>query len=379
MLSKLPRVGTTIFTRMSALAQEAGALNLSQGFPDFEPPPGLARALGEHALGGHNQYAPMAGLPRLRDAIADQLRRWRGVEVDPETEITVVPGATDGIFCAITAVVRPGDEVIVLDPVYDSYEPAVELAGGRCVHVPLSDADFSIDWDRVRSAVTPATRMMMLNSPHNPSGAVIGADDLDELENLVGEYGLYLCSDEVYEHLVFDHATHHSVLQRPALRDRSFVHYSFGKTFSVTGWKTGYCVAPPVLTAELRKVHQYVAFVAVTPVQHALADFITAEPAYPGGLARDYERRRDRFLAALAGSRFSWTPAAGSYFQVLDYGAISDRPDVEVCEHWTREHGVASVPLSVFYAGTCRARHLRFCFAKSDAILDEAARRLCAI
>ena len=379
MLSKLPRVGTTIFTRMSALAQETGALNLSQGFPDFEPPEGLARALGEHALGGHNQYAPMAGLPRLREAIADQIRRWRGVEVNPETEITVVPGATEGIFCAITALVNPGDEVIVFDPVYDSYEPAVELAGGRCVHIPLSNADFSIDWERVRAAVTKRTRLLMLNSPHNPSGAVIGAGDLDELEGLVEGNDFYICSDEVYEHLVFDSAEHHSVLQRPALRARSFVHYSFGKTFSVTGWKTGYCVAPPALTAELRKIHQYVAFVAVTPVQHALADFMNAEPDYAGELARDYERRRDRFLATLEGSRFTWRPAAGSYFQVLDYQEISDQPDTELCERWTREHGVASIPLSVFYDEGSTARRLRFCFAKSDAVLDEAARRLCAI
>ena len=379
MQSKLPRVGTTIFTRMSALAQEVGALNLSQGFPDFEPPAKLAEALGEHALRGHNQYAPMAGLLRLREAIADQLQRWRGVAVDPEAEVTVVPGATEGIFCAITALVRPGDEVLVFDPVYDSYEPAVDLAGGRCIHVPLSSTDFSIDWDRVREAITPKTRLLMLNSPHNPSGAVIGLDDLDHLESLAAEHDLYLCSDEVYEHLVFDGAEHHSVLQRPALRERSFVHYSFGKTFSVTGWKTGYCVAPPALTAELRKVHQYVAFVAVTPVQHALADFISAEPDYAARLAQDYERRRDRFLAALAGSRFSWQPAAGSYFQVLNYEAITDAPDTDVCARWTKEHGVASIPLSVFYKEANDARHLRFCFAKSDAVLDEAARRLCAI
>ncbi|MEM6605118.1 MAG: methionine aminotransferase [Pseudomonadota bacterium] len=379
MLSKLPRVGTTIFTRMSALAQEAGALNLSQGFPDFEPPAKLAEALGQHACGGNNQYAPMAGLPRLREAVAEQLRRWRSVEVDPETEITIVPGATEGIFCAITATVNPGDEVIVLDPVYDSYEPAVELAGGRCVHVPLTTEDFSIDWDRVRAAVTSRTRLLMLNSPHNPSGAVITGTDLDELENLVDEHGLYVCSDEVYEHLVFDDATHHSVLERTTLRERSFVHYSFGKTFSVTGWKTGFCVAPPALTVELRKVHQYVAFVAVTPVQHALADFIIAEPDYAATLARDYQRRRDRFLSALGASRFRYQPAAGSYFQVLEYDALSDQPDTEVCEHWTREHGVASIPLSVFYADGSEARRLRFCFAKSDAVLDEAARRLCAI
>lgn len=379
MLSKLPRVGTTIFTRMSALAQEADALNLSQGFPDFEPPTSLAQSLGEHARRGHNQYAPMAGLPRLREVVADQLRRWRRVAVDPETEITVVPGATEGIFCAITALVNPGDEVIVFDPVYDSYEPAVELAGGRCVHLPLCNADFSIDWERVRAAVTPRTRLLMLNSPHNPSGAVISADDLDELEDLIQDHDIYICSDEVYEHLVFDGAVHHSVMQRPALRERSFVHFSFGKTFSVTGWKTGYCVAPPMLTAELRKVHQYVAFVAVTPVQHALADFIIAEPEYAAGLARDYERRRDRFLTGLSGSRFSWRATAGSYFQLLDYREISDRPDTEVCEEWTRTHGVASIPLSVFYSGGSEARRLRFCFAKSDAVLDEAARRLCAI
>ncbi|MEM1145526.1 MAG: methionine aminotransferase [Pseudomonadota bacterium] len=379
MQSKLPRVGTTIFTRMSALAQETGALNLSQGYPDFEPPSRLAEALGEHARGGNNQYAPMAGLPRLREAVAGQLRRWRSVEIDPETEITVVPGATEGIFCAITATVNPGDEVIVLDPVYDSYEPAVELAGGRCVHVPLNTNDFSTDWERVRAAVTPRTRLLMLNSPHNPSGAVIGSADLDELERLVQEHSLYVCSDEVYEHLVFDNAHHHSVLERPNLRERSFVHYSFGKTFSVTGWKTGYCVAPPALTTELRKVHQYVAFVAVTPVQHALADFITAEPDYAATLASDYERRRDRFLTALAGSRFRWRPAAGSYFQVLEYDDLSDQPDTSVCEHWTREHGVASIPLSVFYEDGSEARRLRFCFAKSDAVLDEAARRLCAI
>jgi len=379
MLSKLPRVGTTIFTQMSALAQECDALNLSQGFPDFDPPAGLARALGEHALRGHNQYAPMAGLPRLRAAIAGQLKRWRAVDVDPETEITVVPGATEGIFCAITAVVQPGDEVIVLDPVYDSYEPAVDLAGGRCVHVPLAEDDFSIDWDRVRAAITPKTRLFMLNSPHNPSGAVITAADLEELERLSEAHGFYVCSDEVYEHLVFDGAGHLSVLQRPALRARSFVHYSFGKTFSVTGWKTGYCVAPAALTVELRKVHQYVAFVAVTPVQHALADFISAEPAYAASLAGAYERRRDRFLAGLAGSRFRWRPAAGSYFQVLDYGEITDQPDTVLCEQWTREHGVASVPLSVFSVAPTGARHLRFCFAKSDAVLDEAARRLCAI
>jgi len=300
--------------------------------------------------------------------------------VDPQTELTVVPGATEGLFCAITAVVRPGDEVIVLDPVYDSYEPAVTLAGGRTVHVPLAPDDFAIDWDRVRSAITPRTRLLMLNSPHNPCGSTVSRGDLDTLATLAERHGFLVCSDEVYEHLVFDGRTHHSVLQHPALRARSFAHFSFGKTFSVTGWKTGYCVAPPALTAELRKVHQFVAFVAVTPVQHAVADFLEAHPEYPGTLASAYEARRDRFLAALDGSRFRFRPAAGAYFQLLDYSALSDEPDTVLCERWTREHGVASVPVSVFQAEPPPGqRLLRFCFAKRDDVLEEAAKRLCAI
>ncbi|MFK7831032.1 MAG: methionine aminotransferase [Congregibacter sp.] len=377
--SKLPTVGTTIFTRMSSLAQKHDALNLSQGFPDFDPPPGLAAALGEHAQRGHNQYAPMAGLPRLRAAVAEQVRRWRGVTIDPDDEITIVPGATEGIFCAITAMVRSGDEVVVLDPVYDSYEPAVNLAGGCCVHVPLTPGDFRIDWSRVEDAVTKRTRMLMLNSPHNPSGSVLCAHDLDQLEILVERHGFFVCSDEVYEHLVFDGARHHSVLDRPALRARSFAHFSFGKTFSVTGWKTGYCVAPAALTAELRKIHQYVAFVAVTPVQHALADFLEAEPEYPGLLAAEYQARRDYFLAALSDSRFRWTPSQGSFFQLLDYAEISNRADGELCVQWTRQFRVASIPLSPFYAQSSEQTLLRFCFAKSPAVLEEAAKRLCEI
>lgn len=378
--SKLPDVGTTIFSRMTALAQDCGAINLSQGFPDFAPPAALAEALGEAARTGHNQYAPLAGMLRLRAAIADQLRRHRDVLVDPETEVTVVPGATEGIFCAITALVRPGDEVLVLDPVYDSYEPAVTLAGGRTVHVPLTGGDFRIDWDRVRDALSPRTRLLMLNSPHNPCGSTVDEADLATLAELAEQHDFYVCSDEVYEHLVFDGARHHSVLELPALRARSLAHYSFGKTFSVTGWKTGYCVAPPALTTELRKVHQYVAFVAVTPVQQALADFMEAEPDYPATLAAAYQARRDRFLAALADSRFSFTPAPGAYFQLLDYGGLSDEPDTVLCERWTREHGVASVPVSVFQAEPPPGQTLlRFCFAKSDEVLEEAAQRLCAI
>ena len=378
--SKLPEVGTTIFSRMTALAQACGAINLSQGFPDFAPPAPLAAALGRAALAGHNQYAPLAGLPRLRAAIAGQLLRHRGIAVDPEAEVTVVPGATEGIFCAITALVRPGDEVIVLDPVYDSYAPAVTLAGGRCVHVPLTAGDFRVDWERVRDAVSPRTRLFMLNSPHNPCGSTVAREDLVQLAALAERHDFYVCSDEVYEHLVFDGATHHSVLSLPALRARSLAHFSFGKTYSVTGWKTGYCVAPPALTAELRKVHQYVAFVAVTPVQEALADFLEAEPDYPATLAAAYQARRDRFLAALAPSRFRFTPAVGAYFQLLDYRELSDEPDTVLCERWTREHGVASVPVSVFQAAPPPGQTLlRFCFAKTDPVLEEAAERLCAI
>ncbi len=377
--SKLPRVGTTIFTHMSALAQEHSALNLSQGFPDFDPPAGLLEAMARRVRDGDNQYAPMAGLPQLRELISDQLHRFRAVHCDPDTEITVVPGATEGIYCAVTACVRPGDEVIVFDPCYDSYEPAVELAGGRAVHVPLAGAEFGIDWERVQAAVTARTRLVIINSPHNPSGGVLARDDLLALERLAEQHDLLVISDEVYEHLVFDGREHHSVLQFPALRRRSFAIFSFGKTYSVTGWKTGYCVAPPALTEELRKVHQFVCFVAVTPVQHALADFMSAEPDYPAGLGAFYQAKRDLFCNALEDSHFRVTPSGGTYFQLLDYSAIEDTPDTALAEDWTRRHRIASIPVSVFHESDPGTHYLRFCFAKEDDVLLEAARILCAI
>jgi methionine aminotransferase len=377
--SKLPRVGTTIFTQMSALAQQCNALNLSQGFPDFDAPQALLEAMARHVMAGHNQYAPMAGVLALREQIAAQLLRHRGVNCDPVSEITVVPGATEGIYCAVMASVRAGDEVIVLDPCYDSYEPAIELAGGRAVHVPLTPHSFRVDWQRVAAAITPRTRLIMVNSPHNPCGATLSADDMRQLQSLVEAHNLLVISDEVYEHLVFDGQQHHSALQFPALRQRSFVLFSFGKTFSVTGWKTGYCVAPPALTAELRKVHQFVCFVAVTPVQLAVADFMAAEPDYPATLPAFYQRKRDLFCGALKSSRFGITPSAGTYFQLLDYRAISQSPDLQLAQDWTREHGVASIPISVFYEAPPEQHYLRFCFAKRDEVLLQAAERLCKI
>jgi methionine aminotransferase len=377
--SKLPDTGTTIFTRMSALASACEALNLSQGFPDFDAPAPLLEAMARHVMAGHNQYAPMAGVLALREQITAHLQRYRGIDCDSEKEITVVPGATEGIFCAVTASVSPGDEVIVFDPCYDSYEPAITLAGGRAVHIPLTSHDFGIDWQRVEDAITPRTRMVMINSPHNPSGAALFEEDMLRLQELVERHDLLVVSDEVYEHLVFDGRQHHSALRFPALRQRSFVMFSFGKTFSVTGWKTGYCVAPPALTSELRKVHQFVCFVANTPVQLAVADFMASEPDYPATLSAFYQRKRDLFCEALGESRFRLTPSAGTYFQLLDYSALSDAPDTRLAEEWTRDVGVASIPVSVFYQQPPEQHYLRFCFAKSDAVLREATERLCRI
>lgn len=377
--SKLPRVGTTIFTHMSALAADCGALNLSQGFPDFDAPAALREALGRHAMAGHNQYAPMAGVLDLREQIAAHCDRYRQVSCDPETEITVVPGATEGIFCAVMATVHPGDEVLVFDPCYDSYEPAIELAGGRAIHIPMTAGNFGIDWERVESGITARTRLVMINSPHNPSGSILAQEDLHRLEDLAERHDLLVISDEVYEHLVFDGRQHHSVLQFPALRARSFALFSFGKTFSVTGWKTGFCIAPPALTAELRKVHQFVSFVAVTPVQLALADFMREQPDYPATLAGYYQAKRDLFCGALRNSRFEVRPSAGTYFQLLDYSAFDSTPDKELCERWTRERGIASIPVSVFYRDPPPQSYLRFCFAKSDEVLLQAAEVLCAI
>lgn len=379
--SKLPNVGTTIFTRMSQLAAECGALNLSQGFPDFDSPAPLLEAVARHVMAGHNQYSPMTGLPALREQVAAKVASFYGRNVSADAEVTIVPGATEGIFCAVQALIRAGDEAIVLDPCYDSYEPSVELAGGRCVHVPLSLPDFRIDWQRMADAITPRTRLIFLNSPHNPSGALIDRADLDRLAALIRDREIYLISDEVYEHLIYDGVQHASVLAHDELYPRAFVISSFGKTYHVTGWKTGYVVAPPTLSAEMRKIHQYVNFCGVTPLQWALADFMAAHPEHLRELPGFYQAKRDLFCDLLEGSRFRFRRAAGTYFQVVDYSAIRpDLDDVAMSEWLTREHGVAAIPVSVFYqqapADMCL---VRFCFAKKEETLRQAAERLCAI
>lgn len=380
-VSKLPNVGTTIFTTMSQLAAEHGAINLSQGFPDFDGPLELREAVARHVMAGHNQYAPMSGLPALREQVAAKIARSYGASVCPDAEVTITPGATEAIFCAIQAVVRPGDEVIVFDPCYDSYEPSVELAGGTCVHVPLALPDFAIDWQQLADAISPRTRMIVINSPHNPSGALISHAELDQLAALIRERDIYLLSDEVYEHLVFDGVQHASVLAHGELYARAFVVSSFGKTYHVTGWKTGYVVAPPALSAELRKVHQYVNFCGVTPLQWALADFMAAQPQHVDELPDFYQQKRDLFCGLLADSRFSFRPAPGTYFQLADYSAIrNDLDDIAMSQWLTREHGVATIPVSVFYQNPpAEMRLVRFCFAKREETLRAAAERLARI
>ncbi len=373
--SKLPNVGTTIFTVMSQLAEQHGAINLAQGFPDFQPPARLVELVTHHLEAGRNQYAPMAGVRGLRDAIAEKLRVLYGVHTDAETEITITPGATEALFAAIHAIVRAGDEVIVFDPAYDSYEPAVALAGGTTVHVPLALPSFAIDWERLKSVLSDRTRLVIVNSPHNPSGALLSEHDLDELAAMLRPYGCYVLSDEVYEHIVFD-GRHATVLAHAELRQRSFAVFSFGKTYHATGWKVGYVVAPRALTDELRKIHQYLAFAAVTPLQHALADFIREGPEHYLSLPSFYRSKRDLFVELLEETRFDVTPARGTYFQLADYGRISTEPDTEFARRLTIEHGVAVIPISVFCAEPPESTLVRFCFAKQEQTLIEAAARL---
>lgn len=374
--SRLPSVGTTIFTVMSQLAAKHGAVNLGQGFPDFNCDARLQRHLADAVAAGHNQYAPMTGVAALRTAIAAKNAALYGHTYDADTEITVTAGATQAIMASVLALVHPGDEVIVLEPTFDSYLPSIELAGGRPVVVPLDAAKgYAPDWERIEAAITPQTRLVMLNFPHNPTGRVLAPDDLVALERIVARHRVWLLSDEVYEHIVFDGVPHQSLMRSPALADRTVVISSFGKTFHTTGWKVGYTCAPAALSAEIRKVHQFMVFAVNTPAQHAIAAYL-ADPAPYRDLPAFYQARRDRFVAGLAGTPFRVLPCAGTYFVLADYSALSDAPETEFAQTMIVQYGVAVIPVSVFYARPVDRRVIRFCFAKQDATLDEALRRI---
>ncbi len=377
--TKLPRVGTTIFSVMSQLAIEHEAVNLGQGFPDFEPPEALRDAVTRAMANGQNQYAPGIGMGPLREQIARKTERMFGHRVSPDTEVTVTSGATEAIFAAIAAVVRAGDEVIVFDPAYDCYEPAINLQGAQAVHVPLEQPDFHVDWQRVRDAVTPRTRMIMVNSPHNPSGAVLAPEDLDALAEVVRDTGIVVLSDEVYQHIVHDGAEHQSVLRHGELAERSFVVNSFGKTWHCTGWKVGYCIASKPLSTEFRKVHQYLTFCTFRPAQVALAEVLENHPEHYLGLSAFYQAKRDYFRGLLKDSRLKLLDVPGGYFQLVDYSAIRDVDDINFSEWLVREAGVAGIPLSPFYETPPSLRLLRLCFAKSDATMQAGAERLCRL
>jgi Aspartate/tyrosine/aromatic aminotransferase len=377
--TKLPKVGTTIFSVMSQLALEHKAVNLGQGFPDFEPPVPLREAITRAMAEGKNQYAPGVGIAKLREQIALKTERLYGHRVSPDTEVTVTSGATEALFSAIASVVRAGDEVIVFDPCYDSYEPAIELQGATAVHIPLDVPSFGIDWQRVRDAITSKTRMILVNSPHNPSGAVISRADLDELAAIVRDTPIIVLSDEVYEHIVFDGAEHQSVLRHEELAARSIVVSSFGKTYHCTGWKVGYAVAPKALTAEFRKVHQYLTFCTFNPAQWAFAEFLESTPEHYLELPAFYQAKRDRFRELLKPSRLKLLDVPGGYFQLVDYSAIRDVDDINFSEWLVREGGVAVIPLSPFYESAPDTRLVRLCFAKNDATMEAAAELLCKL
>jgi len=373
--SRLPRVGTTIFTVMSKLAADLGAINLSQGFPDFDCDPALVDAVAKHMREGRNQYAPMQGVPALRQAIAAKYRLFHERRYDPDADVTVTSGGTEAIFDAVTCVAGPGDEVIVLEPCYDCYVPAIELSGATPVVVALKLPDYSVDWSALEAAVTPRTRVIVINTPHNPTGATMSRDDIERLKALVRGTDILIVSDEVYEHIIFDGAQHQSMARHQELAERSFIVGSFGKTYHVTGWKVGYVVAPSALSAELRKVHQFVTFSTNTPVQHALAEMM-ADPASLRALGPFYQAKRDLFLHLMEGSRFRPLPCRGSYFQLMDYSAITDESDADFAVRLTREFGVASIPTSPFLYESSAPQVLRFCFAKKEETLRAAAERL---
>lgn len=373
--SKQAHVQTTIFTKMSQLALDEGALNLSQGFPGFDCSEELQELLKFYSK-GHNQYAPMAGVPALRNSIAAKTRAFYGIDLDANSEVTVVSGATEALFAAIHCCVFPGDEVIMFDPSYDAYDPIVRLAGGVPVHIQLKASEgFRIDWTELARKVSPQTRAILVNTPHNPTGSVWAMEDLEAFAEVVKGTNILIISDEVYEHIVFDGAQHASVLLHPELRKRSFVCGSFGKTYHITGWKMGYCLAPEYLTSEFRKLHQWVTFSSATPLQYALADYLKT-PEHYLGLSDFYQQKRDLFVSFFEGTRWKILPSQGSFFQCLDYSSISDEVDVDLAVRLTKELKVASIPVSVFYEIAPGDRILRFCFAKNDDMLQEAAQRL---
>ena len=367
--------GTTIFTVMSALATEHNAINLSQGFPDFHIDEKLSQALGDAARNGFNQYAPMPGLPALRQAIAANFKNRYGIDINADTEITVTPGATYAIYTAFTAILQAGDEAILLEPAYDSYIPNIEMNGAKAVPIALSAPDFHVDWNKVKDAITPRTKALILNTPHNPTGAIWAKEDWDQLADIVRDTDIVILSDEVYEQIVFDGLRHYSVLEHPELRQRSFALYSFGKVYNNTGWKIGYCIAPPAYTQAFRRIHQFLSFTVNTPAQHALAYILvngTAEPVHSV-----MQRKRDLFLSLMKQTPFTISrPAKGSYFQVASYERISDMPDMEFAQWLTKEHGVATIPVSAFYSNKKDDKLIRFCFAKKEETLTEAVERL---
>ncbi len=376
--SKLPQIGTSIFAVMSKMAQEHGAVNLSQGFPDFPIAPELVELVNKAMRDGHNQYAPMPGLPKLREAIAEKIYSTYQLSYSPEEEITITAGATQALFTAIATFVGEGDEVIVFEPAYDSYAPAIKACGGMVKYAQLKMPDFSINWDEVKRMVSNRTRMIMINSPHNPTGSLLSENDLNALEALTRNSDILVLSDEVYEHLVFDDKKHESVCKYPELATRSLVVASFGKTFHATGWKMGYVLAPKNLMEAFRKLHQFVVFAVNTPMQHAIAEYLT-NPAHYLNLGAFYQQKRDYFVDHLRSSRFKIVPSSGTYFQLLDYSNISDLPEMEFATQLIKEHGIAAVPLAPFYHQNTSQQLLRFCFAKSEETLQKATEILCRI
>ena len=375
-VSKLPDVGTTIFSVMSSMATEYDAINLSQGYPDFDVPAELAERLNHYTVSGFNQYPPMHGVAYLREQISRKVNDLYAVSANVNSEITITSGATEALFVAIHTLVGNGDEVIVFDPAFDSYDPAIKLAGGQAIHIPLSSHCFNIDWQRVREAITPRTKAIIINSPHNPTGSVISSTDLDELAELACAKDIVVISDEVYEHMVFDGQQHHTIAAHPGLRDRSFVISSFGKTYHATGWKVGYCIAAPALTVEFRKVHQFVTFTTHTPTQWAIADYMDHHPEHHKALPAFYQAKRDLFAQALTEIGFGLVPSNGTYFQLATYDTLSNLPDMEFVTQLTQKVRVAAIPVSVFYDVPPETRLIRFCFAKENDTLLEAARRL---